>query len=138
LSLVTDRVAHPSERINEILHLQGRFKIWSKLDLADGFHQMPFKIEHMRLTCTTTPKGVFHWTVLILCLKNAEGQFQRMLEWVFKDKPSVDPYIDDFIFGSTGGNVEELLNNDLTDVIRVLEVMGKIQMICSPRKSKFF
>jgi len=71
LNLVTDRDAHPLPRIMDILHLQGKFKIWSKLDLVDGFHEMPFKGEHRNFTCTTTPKGVFEWTNLVMGLKNA-------------------------------------------------------------------
>jgi len=33
--------------------------------------------------------------------------------------------------------MEELVGNHLADVTRVLEVMGKNKMICSPSKSKF-
>ena len=36
---ITD--AHPLPRITDILQRQGRFKIWSVLDMKDGFHQVP-------------------------------------------------------------------------------------------------
>jgi len=46
-------------------------------------------------------KGIFQWTVLVMGLEIAGGKFQRMIEWVFRDTPQVDPYIDDVIIGST-------------------------------------
>jgi len=49
-----------------------------------------------------------------------------MMEWVLKDTPNVDPYIDDVIIWSTGANMEELVANHLADVTRVSEVMIKI------------
>jgi len=84
------------------------------------------KKAHRHFTCTTTPKGVFQWTVLVMGLKNARGQFQRMMEWGFQDTPNIDPHIDDVIIGSTGSNMEELVANHLADVTRVLGVMEKI------------
>jgi len=50
-------------------------------------------------------------------LKNAGGQFQRMMEWVFKDTPNVTIYLNDVIIGSTGAHMEELVANQLADVI---------------------
>jgi len=114
-----------------------KIKIWSKLDLVDGFHQIPLKGDHRHFTCTPTPKGVFQWTVLVMGLRNAGGQFQRMMESVFKDTPNVDPHIDDVTIGSTGANLEELVPNHLADVTQVLEVMEKNQLICSQNKSTF-
>jgi len=44
-------------------------------------------------------------------LKNAGGQFQRMMGKVFRDTPNVYPHIDAIIFGSTGTNMEEFAAN---------------------------
>jgi len=125
LNLVTDRDAHPFLRIFDILHSQGKFENLSKLHLVDGFHQMPLKAAHRHFTCTTTPKGVFQWTVLVIGLMNAGGQFQRMMEFVFRDTPTVNPYIDDVIIGPTGANMEKLVANYLADVTRVLKSKNK-------------
>ena len=61
--------AHPLPRIEDILQRQGNFKIWSVLDLKDGYHQMPLKKEHRYLTCMSTPKGTYKWKVLMMGLK---------------------------------------------------------------------
>lgn len=39
------------------------------------------------------------WKVLVMGLKNAGSQFQRMMEWVVQDLPHVDPCIDGIIVG---------------------------------------
>jgi len=71
LNLVTDRDAHPLPRIIDILHRQGEFEIWFKLDLVEGFHQIPLQGEHRDFRCITSGKGVFQLTVLVMGLKNA-------------------------------------------------------------------
>ena len=98
---------------------------------------MPLKKEHQHYTCTTTPYGVVKWTVLFMGLKNAGGQFQRMMEWVFKDHPNVAPYIDDILIGSSGVDLEEMVHNHTRDVMSALETMEKVQLVCSLTKSKF-
>jgi hypothetical protein len=138
LNQETSKDAHPLPRIIDILHRQGKCKIWSKLDLADGYHQMPLKEEHRHFTCSTTPFGVLEWKVLVMGLKNAGSQFQRMMEWVLKDLPNVDPYIDDILIGSVGSTLEEMIANHERDVLRVLETLERNQLVCSPSKSKFF
>ena len=54
-STITD--AHPMPLIGDILQRQGRFKIWSVLDMKDGYLQVPLEKEHQRITCMSTPKG---------------------------------------------------------------------------------
>ena len=67
--------AHPLPRIEDILQKQGAFKIWSVLDLKDGYHQMPLKKEHRHLTCMSTPRGTLQWKVLVMGLKNGNAMF---------------------------------------------------------------
>ena len=70
---------------------------------------MPLKKEHRNITYTSTPRGTLQWTVQVMGLKNAGTQFQRMMEWVLKDIPEADPYIDDVIVGSEGETWKEAL-----------------------------
>jgi hypothetical protein len=65
----TEDDAHPLPRIEDIFQKQGNCKIWSMLDLKDGYHQMPLKPEHRHITCMLTPKGSFQWKVLVMGLK---------------------------------------------------------------------
>jgi hypothetical protein len=138
LNVVTVKDGHPLPRILDILQRQGLCKMWSKLDLVDGFHQMPLRKDHRHYTCTSTPWGVMEWTVLSMGLKNAGSQFQRMMEGVLQGLSNVDVYLDDILIGSVGNTLEELISNHRQDVERVLDRLTQNQMVCSPAKSKFF
>ncbi len=72
------------------------------LDLKDGYHQMPLKVEHRPYTCMSTPRGSFQWNVLVMGLKNGNAMFQRMMEWFHRDLENANPYVDDIIIRSTG------------------------------------
>ena len=61
------------------------------------------------------------WTVLVMGLKNAATQFQRMMEWVLREIMNVDPYIDDVIAGSSGENLEDSLWQNYEKVWSVLK-----------------
>ena len=102
---ITD--AHPSPLTGDILQRQGKFKMWSILDMRDGFHQVPLKKEHRHITCMSTPKGTKQWTVMVMGLKNSGAIFQRMMEYILQDLECADVYIDDVIIGSTGKDEAE-------------------------------
>ena len=54
---ITD--GHPLPRIDDILERQGQCKMWSVLDLKDGFHQIPIHPDSRPYTCMSTPKGTY-------------------------------------------------------------------------------
>ena len=130
--------AHPLPRIEDILQRQGSFRIWSVLDMKDGYHQVPLKKEHRHLTCMTTPRGVRQWTVLVLGLKNGGAIFQRMMEWVLQGLECADVYIDDVIVGSTGETLEECLVHHDRDIRQVLDRLQEHALIVDKRKAHLF
>ena len=134
----TVKDGHPLPRINDMVHRQGKNTIWTVLDLVDGFHQMPLRIDHRHITCMSTPRGSMQWTVQVMGLKNAATQFQRMMEWVLKDLPASDPYIDDSITGSEGLSEEDEVWNNYFAVRAQLQRYKEVRMVCSADKSKFF
>jgi hypothetical protein len=129
---------HPILRIEEILERQGKFKIWSVLDLKDGFHQIPIHPDSRHYTCMSTPIGTFQWVVLPMGLKNAPSVFQRVMDWIFKDFPHVDPYIDDIIIGSTGSTMEEMIETHTKDLVAVLEQLAKYELLVSAEKAQLY
>ncbi len=128
----------PLPRIEDILQKQGGYKIWSVLDLKDGYHQMPLKVEHRPYTCMSTPRGSFQWKVLVMGLKTGNAMFQRMMEWVLQDLENADPYVDDIIIGSTGENMEEIMANHEKDVRAVLRLLREENLIVDPNKANMF
>ena len=70
--------------------------------------------------------------------KNAGAQFQRMMEWILRNHPNADPYIDDIITGSTGENMEECIINHERDLRAVLVDLAVHKIFVDPRKAKLF
>ena len=138
LNDVTVNDGHPLPRIEDILQRQGQYKLWSVLDMKDGYHQVPLKKEHRHLTCMTTPVGSLQWTVLVMGLKNGGAIFQRMMEWCLEGIECADVYIDDVIVGSTGETFEECLAQHDRDIRRVLARLAEHKLIVDPRKAKLF
>jgi len=130
--------SHPLPRIGDILQRQGQYKIWSVLDMKDGFHQIPVKNEHKPLTAMSTPLGVYVWKVMPMGLKNAPAIFQKIMEWVLKDIDFADPYIDDVIIGSTGATMEEAIENHGKDLERVLKRLVEVDIVVSTKKMQLF
>ena len=133
----TIKDGHPLPRIGTTVQKQGKFKIWTTLDLVDGFHQMPLKTEHRYITCLSTPLGTKQWKVLVMGLKTSGTQFQRMMEWILKDHPEADPYIDDVIVWSEGADWFEALHRNFDAVRRVLLKFKEQRIICKPAKKRF-
>ena len=84
LNDATEVDSHPLPRIADILQRQGKYRMWSVLDMKDGYHQVPLKEEHRDLTCMSTPRGTMRWKVLVMGLKNGSAIFQRVLEEVLR------------------------------------------------------
>jgi hypothetical protein len=133
---ITD--AHPLPRIEDILIRQGGNKMWSVLDMKDGYHQIPLKPEHRHITCMATPRGVMQWKVLVMGLKNGGAIFQRVMEGILGDIDGVDVYIDDVIIGSTGDTRDQIIANHEALVRRVLDRLAESKMIVEPRKCHWF
>ena len=130
--------AHPLPRIEDILQRQGKHKLWTVLDMKEGYHQVPLKKEHRHITCMSTPRGVMQWRVLVMGLKNGGAIFQRMMEWVLQGLDCVDVYIDDVIIGSSGDTPEEVLENHYGDVHRVLVRLREHGMVVEAKKAHWF
>jgi len=84
------------------------------------------------------PRGTDQWWMEVIGLKNAGSQFQRMVEWVLRDHPYAEPYIDDIIIGSKGESEEEMIENHERDLRAVLATLAKHKLYVDPRKAHLF
>ena len=91
--------------------------------------------ECRHLTAMATPLVTLQWKVLVMGLRNGNAIFQRVMEFVLKDIPNADAYVDDIIVGSEGDTPEEVLENHKRDLDRVCEVLKANQLVADPKKS---
>ena len=92
----------PLPRIDELLQRLDGATIFSKLDLRDGYHQIPMKDSDKVKTSFTCRYGTYQFTVMPFGLMSAPSTFQRMMNRVFFDllDEGVLCYLDDLLIYS--------------------------------------
>ena len=116
---VPDR--HPLPRPDDLAeHLRGA-SVFTKLDLASGYHQVRLTEASRELTGFSTDEGHYHWMVMPFGLTNAPPTFQRLLNTVLRPflKKFVVVFLDDIlIFSADEASHEQHLKAVLTALQR--------------------
>lgn len=96
-------------------------KIFSKIDLMKGYHQIPVAKDDIGKTGVITPFGLYVFPCTPFGLKNAGQDFQRLMDEILGDVPRVFVYIDDLLIAS---ETPEQHIEDLKTVCKILEDNG--------------
>ena len=104
LNKITVKNRYPLPRIDDLLDQLNGATVFSGLDLASGYHQIPITEEgdSRSLTAFRTPQGLYQWRVMPMGLSNAPAVFQRTMQQVFGDMIGkfVLIYLDDILIFS--------------------------------------
>lgn len=91
LNEVTIKNKYPLPMINDLFdQLQGA-KVFSKIDLRSGYHQLKIREKDIPKTTFTTRYGLYEYTVMSFGLTNAPAYFMSMMNKVFME------YLDKFV-----------------------------------------
>lgn len=138
LNSQTKELPFPLPLIENLIGQQSLNRIWSILDLEDGFHQMHLDEDSRQYTAFTTPWGHFEWTVLPMGVKNGPSLFQRMIQWILQDVENAVAYIDDVLIGSSGSTPLEILKNHFRDCSNVLNAFRRHKITAKGSKVHLF
>ena len=85
LNEVTIKNKYPLPMINDLFdQLQGS-KVFSKIDLRSGYHQLKIREKDIPKTAFTTRYGLYEYTVMSFGLTNAPAYFMSMMNKVFME-----------------------------------------------------
>ena len=117
LNSITYLDSYPLPRIDDIFARIKNARVFTTLDLASGYWQVPMREEDKAKTAFATPNGLFEFEVMPFGLCNAPATFQRMIDNVLKDclNKFAAGYIDDILIYSN--SMEEHVQH----VVYVLE-----------------
>ena len=99
LNEVTIKNKYPLPMINDLFdQLQGA-KVFSKIDLWSGYHQLKIREKDIPKTAFTTRYGLYEYTVMSFGLTNAPAYFMSMMNKVFMEflDKFVVVFIDDIL-----------------------------------------
>ena len=91
LSKVIVKNKYPLPRIDDLFDQLKDAKIFSKIDLRSGYHQVRIKDEDISKTAFRTRYGHYEFTMVPFGLTNAPTVFMCLMNGVFKD------YLDKFV-----------------------------------------
>ena len=105
LNKITQSISHPLPRLECVFDIIGQAKaqIFSTLDLASGFWQIPMDPSSRHKAAFITHNDVYEWTRMPFGLKNAPMTFQMVMSQILREMnwKHVLCYIDDILVFSS-------------------------------------
>jgi hypothetical protein len=108
LNDVTIKNKYPLPRIEDLFDQMRGSRVFSKIDLRSGYHQMKIRPSDIPKTAFSTQYGLYEFIVMSFGLTNAPTYFINMMNKVFMEY--LDKFIDDIrVYSKNDGEHEEHL-----------------------------
>ncbi|KAH9085757.1 hypothetical protein Ae201684P_005459 [Aphanomyces euteiches] len=85
LNSVTVKDSYPMPRIDDLLDVLGRAKLFSTMDIASGYWNVPMAKDSIEKTAFTCKYGLYEWLVMPFGLCNTVPCFEKLMEHILID-----------------------------------------------------
>ena len=133
LNSVSEADTHPMPRIDDLIDRLRDARYISALDLTQGYWQVPVAPQACSRTASTTPFGLYQFTVMPFGLQGAPATFQRMMDMLLKGiREYAEVYLDDLVVFSRSYTWEEHCSHlkSIFNRLREAGLTAKCQQQC--------
>ena len=95
-----ERERYPIPTIDEVLQDMNNSKVFSKLDLRLGYHQIELSEESHEITTFITPKGLYRYKRLMFRISSVPEKYQQVIQQTLQGIEGVHNISDDIIVHS--------------------------------------
>ncbi|KAK3705420.1 hypothetical protein RRG08_033998 [Elysia crispata] len=125
------RESHPIPTVDEVLHDMNGAKVFSKLDLKYGYHQIELDPDSREITTFVTHKGLFRYKRLIFGINAASEKFQNIISQALQGCEGAQNISDDIVV--YGANQEEQYQR----LRKVMHKLSEANLTLSKEKCEF-
>jgi hypothetical protein len=108
LNLVTEPDVYPLPNMLDLAAKAAGCRMFEKVDLWKGYHQIPVNPADIPKTAITTPFGLFEYKRLPLGLRNAASTFQRHIDRSVEEVENAFTFADDILVASADHESHQL------------------------------